>query len=144
MQSHCGALNAVADPHWIDRDRTLPDTALDARLNAALNLLVDTRANDAVAQAAQHVGLSPSRLRALAQAQLGVPLAPLVMWRKLERAGASIMTGAGLAEAALAGGFSDQAHFSRTMRRVFGITPGELSGLVQARAPQANRTRQAD
>lgn len=107
-----------------------PDAALDARLEAALTLLVDTHANDAVTLAAQRAGLSPPRLRALAHAQLGVPLAPWVMWRELERAGAAIVTGAGLAEAALTGGFTDQAHFSRAMRRVFGITPGELAALV--------------
>lgn len=118
-----------------------PKAVLDGRLSTALAVLVETTANDGVAQAARAAGISPSRLRALAHAELGVPLAPWVMWRKLERAGAAIMAGSGLAEAALAGGFADQAHFSRAMRRVFGITPGELADLAKAQLPQANHTR---
>jgi AraC-like DNA-binding protein len=51
-------------------------------------------------------------------------LSQWLLWRKLEQAALAISTGASLAEAAHAGGFADQPHFSRTMRRMFGLTPG--------------------
>ncbi|MES3022943.1 MAG: helix-turn-helix domain-containing protein [Pseudomonadota bacterium] len=106
-----------------------PAPVLDARVAAALECLALDPSAAAVARAAGAVGLSTSRLRALATQELGTSLAAWVMWRKLERAGKSLTGGAGLAEAAFEAGFSDQAHFTRTMRKVFGITPKMLSQL---------------
>ncbi|PWF46038.1 helix-turn-helix domain-containing protein [Massilia glaciei] len=104
-----------------------PTPVLDARLAAALQCLALDTSAAAVARAAGAVGLSTSRLRALATQELGIPLAGWVMWRKLERAGRSLSGGASLAEAAFEAGFADQAHFTRTMRKVLGITPRMLS-----------------
>lgn len=84
---------------------------------------------------ARGVGLSPARLRALAQAELGAPLAHWRAWLQLERAIGALRTGEPLAAAAAIGGFSDQAHLSRTMRRFFGITP--LTAARVVRAPPA-------
>ena len=95
----------------------------DIRLTTALEALAEKPGKISIEEAAAIVELSVSRLRALAQQQLGFPLATWVLWRKLERAAQSLARGMPLADAAIAGGFSDQAHFTRTMRRMFGITP---------------------
>ena len=104
---------------------------LDARLAGALQFLVDSSHRAAVSDAAAANGLSTSRLRLLARRQLGLPLSSWQTWNKLERAGKGLAAGANLADAALAGGFADQAHFTRTMRRVFGITPGTANKLLR-------------
>jgi AraC-like DNA-binding protein len=99
-------------------------SAIDPRLAAALALLETV----SVREAAAAVGLSPQRLGAIARAQLGVPPARWLLWEKLGRAAMALAQGAPLAGAAARGGFADQAHFTRTLRTMFGITPGALKG----------------
>lgn len=97
-------------------------TPIDKRLQSAMNFL-ETNPGQPIAAAAAHCGLSPARLRAIAAQDMGVPLGNWVNWRMLRRAGLALAAGASLAEAALLGGFADQAHFSRTMQRMTGLTP---------------------
>lgn len=125
----------------LDRLRAMaPDEPrLDPRLAAAMAFLAEAPGGDAVARAATRCGLSVSRLRALAQAELGASLSTWLMWRKLERAGQALASGTPLAEAALAGDFADQAHFTRAMRRAFGVTPRTAGEVV--RGGQANGSR---
>ncbi len=104
---------------------------LDPRIAQALDWLVSATASDAIAQAAAMCGVSDSRLRTLARASLGTSLSQCLIWRKLETSGRAMVAGAALAEAAYAGGFADQAHLSRTMRKVFGITPLSASRIVR-------------
>lgn len=96
---------------------------LDTRLLRALNLLTDDSGTLAISDAAQACDLSESRLRTLAREQLGLPISTWLIWRKLDRAARALREGHSLAGAAVVGGFADQAHFARTMRRMFGITP---------------------
>lgn len=98
---------------------------LDTRLHNALVLLRKDRSGPgAVARAARAVGLSDSRLRYFASTQMGPPLSQWIILRKLERASRAMACGADLTDAAADGGFSDQAHLSRMMRRMVGMTPG--------------------
>lgn len=99
--------------------------SIDPRLAAALRHLERQTADDAVAAAQAASGLSASRLRAVCQAQFGVPFAKLVLWKKVRLACLAMAKGASLVEAALAAGFADQAHLTRTMADVIGLTPGE-------------------
>jgi len=97
---------------------------LDPRLARVLDALpVDDDSATTLAATARRVGLSAPRLRALASRDLGVPLARWLLWRKLARAAQAIAAGEPLAAAADAAGFADQAHLTRTMRRMFGVTP---------------------
>ncbi|HQT54450.1 MAG TPA: AraC family transcriptional regulator [Phenylobacterium sp.] len=106
---------------------------LDPRLAAALQAMRrSSEADVELGGVARRVGLSPARLRALARSELGAPLAHWRAWLQLERAIGALRRGEPLAAAAALGGFSDQAHLSRTMRRFFGVTPLTASRVVRA------------
>ncbi len=96
---------------------------IDSRLLKALAFLDLQSTKDAVATASAHCDLSPSRLRALAQKQFGVPLSKLLLWKKVRRAFSAMGRGSSLADAAYEAGFADQAHLTRTMADVIGLTP---------------------
>lgn len=96
---------------------------IDRRVLAALEQLDLMADRDPAAAAAARAGISPSRLRALCSAQLGVPFAKLILWRKVRRAFVAMNAGLGLAQAAMDAGFADQAHLTRTMADVIGLTP---------------------
>ncbi|WP_239590296.1 helix-turn-helix domain-containing protein [Streptomyces aureoverticillatus] len=89
-------------------------------------------------EVAAEIGLSPTRLRALVRAEVGVPLGVLRRWRRLRTAVGALVDGGGvIADAAAAAGFSDQAHLTRTARTLVGRTPASL------RPPRAGRGTEA-
>ena len=94
----------------------------DARVQRALDqvdaLLSGKVSAAAVAEAAH---LSLSQLERLFSAQLGLPVRRLVLWRRLRLAIRFILLGSTLTQAAHGAGFADAAHFSRTMRSLFGV-----------------------
>lgn len=104
---------------------------IDPRLEQALAMLAQEPGASSIGDIAKCCDLSESRLRTLAREQLGLPLSTWLIWRKLERAARAMGEGETLSIAAAAGGFADQAHLARAMRRMFGITPrtAQLSGL---------------
>lgn len=75
---------------------------------------------------AASVHLSPDRFRHLFLEQTGVRLRPYVLWLRLERSLEAYVSGSSLTEAAHAGGFADSAHFSRTFKKMFGISPASV------------------
>jgi AraC-like DNA-binding protein len=83
----------------------------------------------AASQLAGQAGLSLSRFQHRFRAHTGMALRPYLRWRRLLQAMASLMQGEPITDAALAAGFSDAAHFTRTVRRHFGIAPRALSAL---------------
>jgi AraC-like DNA-binding protein len=99
----------------------LPSRALDPRLVEAMDAM--TAAARSMPDVAAQVGLSPQRLRALAQQQLGMPLPRWRVWVRLRRTAEALREGQSLADAAIAGGFADQAHLTRWMREMMGLTP---------------------
>ena len=107
----------------LDRLEQDSTNSLDPRLVAALEYLNQNLDNPSILTAAKRSGLSRSRMRTLAREQLGVPLSIWVTWRKIVEANKALSAGANLSEAALVGCFADQAHFSRTMKRMLGVTP---------------------
>jgi len=50
-------------------------------------------------------------------------------WLRVQQAAIEIVSGNSLSDAALAAGFSDAAHMSRTFRRMLGIPPSSLKGM---------------
>jgi AraC-like DNA-binding protein len=107
----------------LERDVLERSAPIDSRLLKALAFLDLHSTQDAVAAASAHCRLSPSRLRALAQKQFGVPLSKLLLWKKVRRAFSAMGRGSSLADAAYEAGFADQAHLTRTMADVIGLTP---------------------
>ncbi|MDB5973760.1 MAG: AraC family transcriptional regulator [Nevskia sp.] len=116
---------------------TLSATAslnVDTRLQQVMDALAAPGDAQPIPTLARQAGLSPQRLRALAQEQLGMPLARWRIWLRFGLAIQLMTTGEGLADAALAAGFADQAHFSRQMREMFGVPPSQLLPLLRAQA----------
>lgn len=111
----------------LDRLDAMAIERLDSRLLAVLDDLDQNLENPSILEAAKRSGLSRSRVRTLAREQMGIPLSNWVTWRKLVKSNRALSDGANLSEAALAGHFSDQAHFSRTMKKMFGVTPTQAS-----------------
>jgi AraC-like DNA-binding protein len=108
---------------------------LDPRLVAAMDLIMAARLS--MPELAARVGLSPQRLRALAQQQLGMPLTRWRAWARLRRAGEALLGGQPLAEAAATAGYADQAHLTRWMREMMGLTPSEALFLLDSQSRRA-------
>ena len=98
----------------------------DEKLVAALGA-VDQRLEGKVSlqTVANQVGMSKSSFTQRFRAATGLPLRRYVLWRRLYLAVHSVSDGMSLTEAAHIAGFSDSAHFSRTMRETFGVSPSK-------------------
>jgi AraC-like DNA-binding protein len=121
LRERCGDGITVADDlRGLTEDdlRSTPSTTLDPRLVAAMDEI-----GSSMAEVAANVGLSPQRLRALARRQLGMPLPRWRVWVRLRRTAEALRDGQSLADAAIVGGFADQAHLTRWMREMMGLTP---------------------
>jgi AraC-like DNA-binding protein len=91
---------------------------LDRRLDGPVSL----------ADCAEGIYLSGSRLRHLFAEETGLPFKSYLLWRRLGRAVELYAGGAAsLTEAAHQAGFADSAHFSRTFRRTFGLPATSLT-----------------
>lgn len=120
--ANLGAIASAADAKrwasdYLDRSQTTP---VDARLPLALAVSDDVTTARALADVAC---LSPSRLREIVSRDFGVPPAKLLQWLQLQRAMRALVGGGGLADAAAAGGFADQSHFTRRCAQWLGVTP---------------------
>lgn len=70
-------------------------------------------------------GLSPFHLSRVFQKQTGLPPHAYLTHIRIRHARQLLQTGLPLVEVALAAGFADQSHFTRSFRRVIGVTPGQ-------------------
>ncbi|MFD0684477.1 helix-turn-helix domain-containing protein [Actinomadura fibrosa] len=128
-----GGIAAVPEMRGLREEEVRPAGArasgvLDGRLVEAMGILAAERV--AMPDVAARVGLSPQRLRALARAELGMPLARWRIWQGLGRAAEVLGAGRPPAAAAVAGGFADQAHLHRRMREMIGLTPATVLRLL--------------
>ena len=99
--------------------RSLDDPRLERAL-AALDQQLDGKVSAQVLAQAAHLSLS--QLERLFAHQLGLPVRRLVLWRRLRIALQLALAGGTLTDAAHGAGFADSAHFSRTMKQLFGVT----------------------
>ncbi len=79
-----------------------------------------------IADVALQVGLSESRLMHLFSQQLGLSMRQYILWLRIRYAIKLWMQGKSLIEIAMESGFSDQAHFTRTLRRMVDFAPSML------------------
>lgn len=75
---------------------------------------------------ARKAALSVSRLQHLFKDELGLSLSQYLLWLRVGKAVQLLERGVSLTEAAIAAGFSDSAHFSRTFRKMFGQRPSAM------------------
>ncbi|MBL0373489.1 helix-turn-helix transcriptional regulator [Rhizobium sp. KVB221] len=121
----------IAMGRWI-LERTIGLLAqvevLDQRIIRVLDCL-DEHVETALSasEAASMACLSESRFSHLFVEQVGLPFRTFVLWRRLMRAVEHIASGKQLTEAAHSSGFADSAHFSRTFRRMFGVSAASLN-----------------
>ena len=114
--------------------RTRPDAlqaaAGDKRVNTMQELLSsELAAPVTLAELADAVALSPFHAARLFTRATG--LAPHA-WRnqiRLQRSLAPLRAGLTVTEVAAASGFTDQSHFTRHFRRMFGVPPGRWQGV---------------
>ena len=109
----------------VERLGHLPRRLLDPRLAKALERIraLDEQALPAQALAST-AALSISQLERLFSGSLKLSVRRLVLWQRLRVALQKALGGASLTDAALAAGFSDSAHFTRSVRHQFGLSPG--------------------
>ncbi|MCU1739790.1 MULTISPECIES: helix-turn-helix domain-containing protein [Pseudomonas] len=102
-----------------------------ARALLALEHSLDGKVSaDTLARAAN---LSLSQLERLFASRIGLPIRRLVLWRRLRLALAQVLAGHSLTAAAHEAGFADSAHFSRTMKKLFGVTAARSLNRIQLR-----------
>lgn len=98
---------------------------IDRRLARALAYLRSVQQLPSMDDISAHAGISQSRLRALSQKSFAVPFSKILLWKKVSLACIAMANGHSLADAAILAGFTDQAHLTRTMQNVMGLTPGQ-------------------
>ncbi|BEL05370.1 AraC family transcriptional regulator [Actinoplanes sichuanensis] len=118
-----GGITAAPDLHnlRVYDLSTAPSSGVDPRLVRALEILRDGDVR--IPEVARRVGISPQRLRALARQQVGMPLPRWRVWMRLARAAEAMPAGQSAAVAAVTAGFADQAHLTRQIREMMGLTP---------------------
>jgi AraC-like DNA-binding protein len=139
-ERHGTGISAAPEPRDLREDDVRPaavgpPSQLDPRLVQTLNAMSDLHAS--LPSLAADVGLSPQRLRALARDQLGMPLARWRVWTRLRRAAEALQAGQSLADAASTAGFADQAHLTRQMREMMGLTPAVVLPLLRGQSLRA-------
>jgi AraC-like DNA-binding protein len=95
---------------------------IDPRLRSTLQRIEPGATPSELAKA---VGVSTTRMREIAIRDFGVPTTKLLQWLQVQRAIEGFHQSHSLAAAAAAGGFSDQAHFTRRLVEWFGVTPSQ-------------------
>jgi len=84
-----------------------------------------------ITEAAELASVSATRLTHRFTLEIGLPFRRFVLWMRVKRAVLASRNGGGLTEAAIAAGFSDAAHLSRTFRAMFGLSPSMVLPFVQ-------------
>jgi AraC family transcriptional regulator len=101
-----------AVPRWLGRARDLLDGSGRARVQ--------------LGQIAGEVGVHPVHLSRTFRRHFGVTMTEYLRRRRLDQARSQLVNSdRPIAEIALAAGFADQSHFSRALKQVAGVTPGQ-------------------
>jgi AraC-like DNA-binding protein len=82
-----------------------------------------------LAELARMVGMSPFHFSRIFRALTGVPPHRYLLEARMQYARALLREGASVTQAAMAAGYDDFSHFSRTFRRCFGHPPSQVRGI---------------
>ncbi|TGL36311.1 helix-turn-helix domain-containing protein [Leptospira koniambonensis] len=85
---------------------------------------------------AKGYGLSQSRFRHLFREETGITFSEYKIWTKIRKAILYLSTQPQLVQAALEGGFADQAHFTRIFKNSFGLRPSDFFQKEENFAPR--------
>ncbi|TDR04263.1 helix-turn-helix transcriptional regulator [Paraburkholderia silvatlantica] len=119
------ALSTLLTRYGRTREAALGHGPNDPRVETMKALLAADLATPLrVADLAQAVGLSPFHATRLFTQATGLPPHAWRTQLRLQRALAPLREGATVADVAAASGFTDQSHFTRHFRRMFGVPPG--------------------
>ncbi len=116
-------------------DESIGEHRADQRLAKLINSAAFHGVPPSLTQAARQISLSPSRFSHLFSAEMGIAYRGFVKWRKLIATLSSVSGNANLTRAAYDGGFADSAHFTRTFRDTFGLTPSQLLFRIRLSSP---------
>jgi len=120
-----GALSTLLIRHGHTQAAPLRPHPGDARVETMKALLAADLATPLrVADLAREVGLSPFHATRLFTGATGLPPHAWRTQLRLQRALAPLRAGVTVADVAAASGFTDQSHFTRHFRRMFGVPPG--------------------
>ncbi len=106
--------------------RAAPRPRSDPRVELVLQCVRDAGIHGesvALGELAAVACLSPGRLTHLFHEQTGLSIRRYLLWTKIRRTVQMMASDMPLTDIALAGGFTDGAHMSRTFQRCFGLTP---------------------
>ncbi|POR45906.1 AraC family transcriptional regulator [Paraburkholderia eburnea] len=119
------ALSTLLTRHGRTRATPLAAAPHEPRVDVMKALLAaDLTAPLRVADLAQAIGLSPFHATRLFTHATGLPPHAWRTQLRLQRALAPLRAGVAVADVAAAQGFTDQSHFTRHFRRMFGVPPG--------------------
>lgn len=79
-----------------------------------------------ISEVADFVCLSESRFAHLFTLQVGIPFRRYILWLRIQKTLVSFLTGNSFTVACHNGGFTDQPHFNRTFKEMFGNTPSAI------------------
>jgi AraC-like DNA-binding protein len=111
-----------------------PPHRLDERIDLVLQLLHEDIAQPPrLADLSRRAGLSAFTLMRRFKRELGVRIGEYVLWRRLMSALALVDGRSTIADIALRTGFYDQAHLTRTVRRMVELAPSFINDFKQTR-----------
>lgn len=112
-------------------------------------LIEELRANPrcSVTELAQRLGLSYHRTSHLFTESVGIAMRTYQLWQKLYCAGARLLSGSSLTQAAYAAGFVDSAHYSGAFQKAYGRPPSGVfrnAHVTVCASDPVSRARQAN
>ena len=113
----------------------------DPRAVRAWEALTNSGGTMAVPRLADEVGLSPRRLVAAFQQQLGLTPKALARVVRLQQVMRALLDGTPQVQAAVSCGFYDQPHLALEFRRMVGCTPGDFLAAREAPSPVPTEDR---
>lgn len=120
------------------------DSMLDPRVARVLQSIRECAEPQSLERLSAMACLSPDRLSHLFAQQVGLSIKRYALWAKVRRSVEQFSGGRRLTDAALASGFADAAHMSRTFQSYFGLPPSFLASQVSVLTdPQASHPPEA-